>query len=194
MAIVPPPADRPRGPVPPAGVVGLEQLSREVARLLARSHDGAGAPKSWSYRSHRPLRPHTPAATAPPLIGIVSHELHAESERAWAPALGRHKRDRVPQRLSFRLTYTQAVQEAGGIAVVVPAHGYLDDTAALLDRLDGLVFSGDPTSILPRTAMPATRSSGRTWTASPTSTSSRCWPPPPSATFRCSASAAACRR
>ena len=90
------------------------------------------------------LRPHTPAATAPPLIGIVTHELRAESEPAWAPAVGRRERDRVPQRLSLRLTYTQAVQEAGGIAVVVPAHGYLDDTAALLDRLDGLVFSGGP--------------------------------------------------
>jgi putative glutamine amidotransferase len=26
----------------------------------------------------------------------------------------------------------------------VPTHGYLDDTAAILDRLDGLVFSGGP--------------------------------------------------
>jgi putative glutamine amidotransferase len=90
------------------------------------------------------FRPHTPAAAAPPLIGIVTHELRAEPEPAWAPALGRRERDRVPQRLSLRLTYTQAVQEAGGIAVVVPAHGYRDDTAALLDRLDGLVFSGGP--------------------------------------------------
>ena len=38
----------------------------------------------------------------------------------------------------------QAVQEAGGIAVVVPAHGYADDAHALLDRLDGLLFSGGP--------------------------------------------------
>ena len=90
------------------------------------------------------MRPHTPAAAAPPLIGIVTHELRAESEPSWAPAVGRRERDLVPQRLSLRLTYTQAVQEAGGIAVVVPAHGYLDDTAALLDRLDGLVFSGGP--------------------------------------------------
>ena len=28
--------------------------------------------------------------------------------------------------------------------MVVPAHGFVDDTAALLDRLDGLVFSGGP--------------------------------------------------
>jgi putative glutamine amidotransferase len=36
------------------------------------------------------------------------------------------------------------VQEAGGIAVVLPAHGFADDIAPLLDRLDGLVFSGGP--------------------------------------------------
>jgi putative glutamine amidotransferase len=85
-------------------------------------------------------RPHT----APPLIGVVTHELRADAERVWAPAPGRSLRDLAPQRLALRLTYTQAVQEAGGIAVVVPAHGYVDDTAALLDRLDGLLFSGGP--------------------------------------------------
>ncbi len=88
-------------------------------------------------------RSHTPAA-APPLIGIVTHELRGEAEPAWAPALGRRERDLAPHRLSLRLTYTQAVQEAGGLAVVVPTHGFVDETAALLDRLDGLVFSGGP--------------------------------------------------
>ena len=81
---------------------------------------------------------------APPLIGVVTHELRAETEPAWAPAAGRSERDRAPQRLALRLTYTQAIQEAGGIAVVVPTHGFVDDTAALLDRLDGLLFSGGP--------------------------------------------------
>ena len=57
---------------------------------------------------------------------------------------GRTERDRAPARLAPRLSYTQAVQEAGGLAVVIPAHGYLDDTAALLDRVDGLLFSGGP--------------------------------------------------
>ena len=56
---------------------------------------------------------------------------------------GRSERDRAPHRLALRLTYTQA-EEAGGVAVVVPAHGFLDDTEALLDRLDGLIFSGGP--------------------------------------------------
>jgi putative glutamine amidotransferase len=36
------------------------------------------------------------------------------------------------------------VQEAGGIAVVLPAHGYADDAGALLERVDGLLFSGGP--------------------------------------------------
>jgi putative glutamine amidotransferase len=90
----------------------------------------------------RPL-PHI-AAAPPPLIGVVTHELRGEAEPAWAPAPGRAARDLAPHRLALRLTYTQAIQEAGGIAVVVPAHGYVDDTDALLDRLDGLVFSGGP--------------------------------------------------
>ena len=70
-----------------------------------------------------------------PLVGVVTHELRAEPQPAWAPAPGRRERDLAPQRLSMRLTYMQAVQEAGGIAVVIPAHGFADDAAALLDRL-----------------------------------------------------------
>jgi putative glutamine amidotransferase len=90
------------------------------------------------------LRALRPARPAPPLIGVVTHELRAEADPAWAARPGRSERDLAPARLALRLSYTQAVQEAGGLAVVLPAHGYLDDTAALLDRLDGLVFSGGP--------------------------------------------------
>jgi putative glutamine amidotransferase len=79
-----------------------------------------------------------------PLIGVVTHELRGEAEPAWAARPGREARDLAPDRLALRLTYTQAIQEAGGIAVVLPAHGYVDDVEALLDRLDGLVFSGGP--------------------------------------------------
>jgi len=89
----------------------------------------------------RALPPPRPSA---PLIGVVTHELHAEPDPSWAATPKRSERDRAPARLALRLTYTQAVQEAGGLAVVVPAHGYVDDTAALLDRLDGLLFSGGP--------------------------------------------------
>jgi putative glutamine amidotransferase len=80
----------------------------------------------------------------PPLIGIVTHELRSEPAPAWASAPDRSARDRTPPRLSLRLSYTQAVQEAGAIAVVLPAHGFIDDVAPLLDRLDGLLFSGGP--------------------------------------------------
>ena len=38
----------------------------------------------------------------------------------------------------------QAVSEAGGIAMVLPAHGFADDAHALLERLDGVLFSGGP--------------------------------------------------
>ncbi|MDA0184831.1 gamma-glutamyl-gamma-aminobutyrate hydrolase family protein [Solirubrobacter phytolaccae] len=42
------------------------------------------------------------------------------------------------------MTYVHAVQEAGGISVVLPAHGFGDDAHHLLDRLDGLLVSGGP--------------------------------------------------
>jgi len=85
-----------------------------------------------------------PRTSAPPLIGVVTHELRADDAPAWAPRPGRRERDLAPARLSLRLSYTQALQEAGAIAVVLPAHGYVDDTAALLDRVDGLLVSGGP--------------------------------------------------
>ena len=88
-------------------------------------------------------RPRILPASAP-LIGIVTHELRGQSEPAWAPVPGRDERDLNPPRLSLRLTYTQAVQEAGGVAVVIPAHGFADDTQTLADRLDGFIFSGGP--------------------------------------------------
>ena len=85
-----------------------------------------------------------PRTAAPPLIGVVTHELREDSAPAWAAMPGRTERDLAPARLSLRLSYTQALQEAGAIAVVLPAHGYVDDAAALLDRLDGLLVSGGP--------------------------------------------------
>ena len=102
----------------------------------------------WASRLHalgtiHRSRPRILPASAP-LIGIVTHELRGQSEPAWAPVPGRDERDLNPPRLSLRLTYTQAVQEAGGVAVVIPAHGFADDTEALADRLDGFVFSGGP--------------------------------------------------
>jgi putative glutamine amidotransferase len=99
----------------------------------------APGPDPYRIAGSRP-----PISGAPPLIGVVTHELRADPQPAWALAAGRRDRDLFPPQLALRLTYTQAVQEAGGIAVVVPAHGFVDDTAALLDRLDGLVFSGGP--------------------------------------------------
>src|SRR3954467_12994719 len=92
----------------------------------------------------RTMRRPAARSSAPPLIGVVTHELRAEPAPAWAPVPGRTDRDRAPARLSLRLTYTQAVQEAGGIAVVLPAHGYADDAGALLDRLHRPGLSGGP--------------------------------------------------
>ena len=57
-------------------------------------------------RSHLQLA--VPRTAAPPLIGVVTHELVAESGPAWAAAPGRSERDLAPARLSMRLSYTQA--------------------------------------------------------------------------------------
>jgi len=85
------------------------------------------------------------ASALPPLIGVVTHELRGEPAPALAPAAGRSERDRAPARLALRLTYTQALQDAGAIAVVLPTHGHTQaDIEPLLDRLDGLLFSGGP--------------------------------------------------
>ena len=174
----------PRGPVPPAHVVSRTPARGEPHGCSLGATIAPARPKAEAIGVIARLRPHTPAATAPPLIGIVTHELHAESEPAWAPAPGTARaRPWSRSGSSLRLTYTQAVQEAGGIAVVVPAHGYLDDTAALLDRLDGLVFSGGPD------LDPATYGHARHPQLGPDvdrisdEYGSRCWPPPPSATF-----------
>ena len=136
-----------------------------------------------------------PRTSAPPLIGVVTHELREERAQAWAPLPGRSERDLAPARLALRLSYTQALQEAGAIAVVLPAHGYVDDTDALLDRVDGLLVSGGP-DLDPARLRPGARSgcSAPTSTSSPTSTSRRCLLAQPSATCPCSASAAGCRR
>ena len=57
---------------------------------------------------------------------------------------GRSERDRNPARLNLRLSYTQALQEAGAIAGRAPRARLHRRRAPLLDRLDGLLFSGGP--------------------------------------------------
>ena len=148
-----------------------------------------------TMRSSRPRPVAVPRSAAPPLIGVVTHELRRRSRApGWAMAPGRSERDLAPQRLSMRLTYTQAVQEAGGDRGRAAGPRLVDDTGALLDRLDGLLVSGGPDldpAVYGQERHPAL---GPEVDRAPTSTSWRCSPPPPSATCRCSASAAACRR
>ena len=135
-----------------------------------------------------------PRTAAPPLIGVVTHELREDRAPAWAPTPGRTERDLAPARLSLRLSYTQALQEAGAIAVVLPAHGYVDDAAALLDRVDGLLVSGGPDldpAVYGQAPHPAL---GPDVDRVADEYEQALLPPPPSATCRCSASAAGCRR
>ena len=41
---------------------------------------------------------------APPLIGVVTDELRAEADAAWAGTAARGERDLAPARLALRLT------------------------------------------------------------------------------------------
>jgi putative glutamine amidotransferase len=122
---------------------------RSPRPCLPASRCGA-IPRTFVTQGNRHVTPRLPvdyldiASFRPPLIGIVTHELREDPAPAWAPADGRGARDLAPARLHLRLTYLQAIQEAGGIAVVMPAHGFVDDAHALLDRVDGLLFSGGP--------------------------------------------------
>ena len=50
------------------------------------------------------LRAVGPPRPASPLIGIVTHELRAETDPAWAPMPGRSERDLAPPRLALRLS------------------------------------------------------------------------------------------
>ena len=139
------------------------------------------------------------SADSPPRPPAADRRRHARAaSRARAVVGGRARpleRDRSPARLSLRLSYTQALQEAGAIAVVLPTHGYVDDIGALLDRLDGLLFSGGPgprPGDLRRGAAPAARHGRRPRRRRVRARA--CSPKRPRATCRCSRSAAACRR
>ncbi len=93
-----------------------------------------------SGREGRGQRAPHPAAEAParPLIGISTSELHAPSRVEQLP------QGEPPQReIGLGLAYTQAIESAGGLPVVLPA---LEPAAALplLERLHGLCLSGGP--------------------------------------------------
>jgi putative glutamine amidotransferase len=72
------------------------------------------------------------------LIGITASEVHGpgrgELVRYGEPAMAE---------MTLGLSYARAVQRAGGLAVVIPPLP-VEATAALVDRLDGIVLSGGP--------------------------------------------------
>ena len=66
-------------------------------------------------RCRAPAPAHSPSRAGRPAADRRRHARAAgRATPAWAPAPGRSERDLAPPRLSLRLTYTQAVQEAGG--------------------------------------------------------------------------------
>jgi len=131
------------GREPRSRAPGSLMHSSQTIRTL-RPDTSSGASDGVVVPLRRGARWRARPAGPPPLIGVVTHELRADAAQAWAATPGRRERDLAPHRLALRLTYTQAVQEAGGIAMVMPTHGYVDDIDALLDRVDGLLFSGGP--------------------------------------------------
>jgi putative glutamine amidotransferase len=71
-----------------------------------------------------------------PLIGVTTSELRSSS----AGTLRRHGEPPHPE-MALGMTYLRAIEEAGGLPVVLPPLG---DAEAFLDRLDGVCLSGGP--------------------------------------------------
>lgn len=86
------------------------------------------------------------------------------------------------------------VNGAGGLPLIIPALGESIDQAALLDSVDGLLFTGSPSNVEPRHYSGPASEPGTSTT--PTATPPRCrWSAPPSTpAFRSSASAAVSRK
>ena len=116
-----------------------------------------------------------PRSAAPPLIGVVTHELLADGTPGWAPAPGRSERDLAPQRLSMRLTYTPGAAGGGRDRrrAARPRLRRRRGRAARPPRRAARRAAA-PTSTPPSTARSRTPRSARRSTAPPTSTSWRC--------------------
>jgi putative glutamine amidotransferase len=71
-----------------------------------------------------------------PLIGVTTSELRASS----AGTLRRHGEPPHAE-MALGMTYLRAIEEAGGMPVVLPPLG---DAVAYLERLDGICLSGGP--------------------------------------------------
>jgi putative glutamine amidotransferase len=71
-----------------------------------------------------------------PLIGVTTSELRPNS----AGTLRRHGEPPHAE-MALGMTYLRAIEEAGGMPVVLPPLG---DATAYLDRLDGICLSGGP--------------------------------------------------
>jgi putative glutamine amidotransferase len=71
-----------------------------------------------------------------PLIGVTTSELRPSS----AGTLRRHGEPPHAE-MALGMTYLRAIEDAGGMAVVLPPLG---DAVAYLDRLDGICLSGGP--------------------------------------------------
>ena len=71
-----------------------------------------------------------------PLIGVTTSELRP----SWAGTLRRHGEPPHAE-MALGMTYLRAIEEAGGMPVVLPPLG---DAVAYLDRLDGICLSGGP--------------------------------------------------
>lgn len=71
-----------------------------------------------------------------PLIGVTTSELRPSS----AGTLRRHGEPAHPE-MALGMTYMKAIEEAGGMPVVLPPLG---DAAGFVERLDGICLSGGP--------------------------------------------------
>ena len=128
-----------------------------------RYHETRG---STVYQATAP--PDHYSSADPPPTPAADRRRHARAARRARARLGARagpQRARpAPARLSLRLTYTQAVQEAGGIAVVLPAHGFVDDIGRCSTASTACSSAAGRTSTRRPTATSAIRCSAPTST------------------------------
>ena len=184
---------------PKGGIRAFVTGAARPSRFVNRHHGTGGGP----HGPARPADPHAcgtmprrrPRTAAPPLIGVVTHELREDRAPAWAAMPGPHRaRPRAGAAVAAALLHAGAAGGGRdrGRAPRPRLRRRRRRAARPRRRPAGERRPGPRPGGLRAGA--ASARSAPTSTASPTSTSRRCCAPPPSATCRCSASAAGCRR
>jgi putative glutamine amidotransferase len=105
---------------------------------IARSYDRCSVAPKFVHLSIHVFRNLGDYPAMKPLIGVTTSEL-----RPGELATLRRHGEPPHAEMALGITYVRAIEQAGGIPVVMPPLP-LADVPALVDRLDGIVLSGGP--------------------------------------------------